>query len=226
MWTLLAAALLLQDSPADLYKRVEEKYASAKTLTLASEVQVLTTKDGIERVMSRSQGKLRSKGEGRIHAEYSVTLDDKPMMIATYVSDGRALSIRHTGRPDERKEHSLALGTWARRFCARLGLTASIGASFGSVARSDELKLDKLFHVTEIADGGKEKVGEVECRILTYNVSQIQEGAPPLKCKAWVDPVKLAVLKHEVADRTTVIREIHSNVTFDADLPDDQFKLP
>jgi outer membrane lipoprotein-sorting protein len=226
MGALLLVACLLQDSAADFYKKVEEKYAAAKSLSLTSEVEILSTKDDVERIMNRSEGKLRSKGEGRIHAEYSIRLGDKPMLIGTYISDGRALLTQHAHWAPEKKDHALPLGTWARRFSARLGLTASIGSSFGAVQRSDEVKLDKLFVVSEVADGGREKIGKVECRVVTYNVTQIQEGAPPLKCRAWIDPANLAVLKHEVTDRTTVIRETHSNVTFDADLPDDQFKIP
>jgi len=226
MFAALAVALVLQDSAADLLRKVEAKYESARTLTLATEVRIVESKDGKESERGRMQGKLRSKGDGRIHVEYSVEIAGKPNMVAVYISDGKSLSMMNSGRPAEKKDHTLALGMWARRFCARTGLTASLGSAFGSVFRADEIKLDKLFQVSEIADGGREKIGDVECRVVTYNVSQIQDPATPLKCRAWIDPAKLAVLKHELTDRTTIIRETHSEVTFDAEIADDQFKVP
>jgi len=226
MFAALAVALVLQDSAADLLRKVEAKYESARTLTLATEVRIVESKDGKETERGRMQGKLRSKGDGRIHVEYSVEIAGKPNMVAVYISDGKSLSMMNSGRPAEKKDHTLALGMWARRFCARTGLTASLGSAFGSVFRADEIKLDKLFQVSEIADGGREKIGDVECRVVTYNVSQIQDPATPLKCRAWIDPAKLAVLKHELTDRTTIIRETHSEVTFDAEIADDQFKVP
>lgn len=226
MFAALAVALVLQDSAADLLRKVEAKYESARTLTLATEVRIVESKDGKESERGRMQGKLRSKGDGRIHVEYSVEIAGKPNMVAVYISDGKSLSMMNSGRPAEKKDHTLALGMWARRFCARTGLTASLGSAFGSVFRADEIKLDKLFQVSEIADGGKEKIGDVECRVVTYHVSQIQDPATPLKCRAWIDPAKLAVLKHELTDRTTIIRETHSEVTFDAEIADDQFKVP
>jgi len=226
MFAALAVALVLQDSAADLLRKVEAKYESAKTLTLATEVRIVESKDGKETERGRMQGKLRSKGDGRIHVEYSVEIAGKPNMVAVYISDGKSLSMMNSGRPAEKKDHTLALGMWARRFCARTGLTASLGSAFGSVFRADEIKLDKLFQVSEIADGGREKIGDMECRVVTYNVSQIQDPATPLKCRAWIDPAKLAVLKHELTDRTTIIRETHSEVTFDAEIADDQFKVP
>jgi len=228
MFAALAVALLLQDSAPDLFKKVEEKYAAAKTLSLSTEVRIVEVKDGKEkeREKGRMQGKLRSKGTGQIHVEYSILIDSTTNQVATYVSDAKYLSMRIAGRPPEKKDHALALGTWSRRFCARTGLTASLGSAFGAVFRAEEIKLDKLFLVTEIADGGKEKVGDVECRIVTYHVSQVQDPSNPLKCRMWVDPARLAVLKHELVDRTTIIRETHSDVTFDADIADDVFKIP
>jgi outer membrane lipoprotein-sorting protein len=225
MFAALAVAFLLQDTPAELFKKVEAKYESAKTLSLASEVRILEMREGKEVVRGSMQGKFKSKGDGRIHVEYSVMVDGKPTLVATYISDGKALSMKSSGRAAERKEDTLALGLWARRFCARTGLTASMGSAFGAVFRSDEFKLDKLFLVSEIADGGKEKVGDVECRIVTYQVSQVQPGADPLKCRMWVDPAKLAVLKHEIVDKAAIIRETHSEVTFDAELADEVFKV-
>lgn len=226
MFATLAVALLLQDTAADLFKKVEAKYESAKSLSLASEVKIIDAQGGKEAVRGAMQGKLKSKGDGRIHVEYSALVQGKPILVATYISDGRSLSMKSSGRAAEVKEHALALGMWARRFCARTGLTASMGSAFGAVFRSDEIKLDKLFLVSEIADGGKEKVGEVECRIVTYQVTQLQDSANPLKCRMWVDPAKLAVLKNEIVDRSTIIREIHSDVTFDAEIADDVFKIP
>ena len=226
MFAALAVGLLLQESAADLFKRVEEKYSSAKTLALSTEVQIVEAKDGKENERGRMRGQFKSKGDGQIHVEYSIKIDANSNMVTTYVSDGRSLSMRNAGRPAEKKDHSLPLGTWSRRFCARSGLTASLGSAFGAVFRSAEIKLDKLFVVTEIADGGKEKVGDVECRIVTYHVSQVQDPANPLKCRMWVDPARLAVLKHELVDRSVIIRESHSDVTFDAEISDDVFKIP
>ncbi|HKS16930.1 MAG TPA: hypothetical protein VJU16_06435 [Planctomycetota bacterium] len=226
MFTALALALLLQDTPAEFFKKVEEKYESAKSLSLSTEVRIFNTSEGKTVEKGPMVGKLKSKGDGRIHVEYSVMVGGTPTLIATYISDGKALSMKSSGRAAERKDHTLALGMWARRFCARAGLTASMGSTFGSVFRSDEIKLDKLFIVSAITDGGKEKIGDVECRIVSYQMTQIQGPDNPLKCRMWVDPATLVVLKHELVDRSTTIREVHSDVTFDAEIAEDSFKLP
>lgn len=222
----LLVALVLQDSAADLFKKVEEKYAEAKTLSLKSDIRIVVVKDGKEVERGKVSGTFRSRGDGEIHVETSISLDGKEASKATYVSDSRVLLMRLSGRAPEKKDHSLPLGLWMRRFCARIGLMASTGSAFGAVYRPDEIKLDKLFPVSGIEDGGKEKVGDVECRILAYSVAQAQAGAPPLKCRMWVDPAKLAVLKHEIVGDTATIRETHTDVVFDGELKDDEFKIP
>src|SRR5262245_38336546 len=139
MLALLAAALLLQDSAGDLLKKVEDKYASAKTMSLTSDVRIFEVRDGKEIERGHLVGKLKSKGDGQIHVQSNVTLEGKEMAVATYVSDGRSLLMRLSGRSPEKKDHSLPLGMWARRFCARIGLTASMGSAFGAVYRSEEI---------------------------------------------------------------------------------------
>ena len=229
MFAALAVAFLLQDAPADLYKKVEEKYAAAKSFSMTVETKFSGKRDGKE-VAGTMKGAFRSKGEGQVVAEFSGSMGGQAIPKATYISDGRSLAVLVEGTRSQRRAHTLPLAAWGRRFCLRAGLLGSAGSLFGAVYQSDSVKLDELFKVSGLADGGKEKVGDVECRILTCTVSSPDPEGAPIKCRLWIDPAKLVVLKRESVEtrksESVTFVESFANPLFDAEIADDVFKMP
>ena len=228
MIALLAAFLVFQEPPADLLKKIEEKYAAAKTLSVTAEIQISGKQDGRD-IKGKMEGAFRSKGAGKVRTELSGTMDDKPVPQTMNVSDGKALAtIAGMERP-QRKEHALALGTWSRRFLVRTGLLGSTSSLFASVFQSQSVKLEELFKVSEVADGGWEKVDGKERRVIKFTVASPEAGSPPMKCRIWVDPKNLTVLKRESTQTTptgsVTITETYGDAAFDGDMPDDEFKV-
>lgn len=228
MLSLLATILLWQESPADFLKKVEEKYASAKAISVSSEIQITGKQEGRD-IKGKMEGVFRSKGEGKVRAELSGTMNDKPVPQTMNVSDGKALaSISGMDRP-QKKEHALALGTWSRRFLVRTGILGSTSSLFATVFQSQSVKLEDLFKVSEVADGGWEKVEGRERRVIKFTVASPEPGSPPMKCRIWVDHKNLAVLKRESTQTTpsgsVTITESYGDAVFDGDIPDDEFKV-
>lgn len=229
MATALALALLLQDTAADLLRKVEEKYAAAKTLSVTGEIRFSGKRDGkdVEGTISES---FRSRGAGEVRVELSGAMSGRPIPKAAYISDGKALGVLVEPAKPERKEHGLALGTWARRFLVRAGLMGTSGSLYGSVYQAEAFKLEALYKVGDVADGGKEKIKEIECRIISCTVASPDPAAAPLKCRLWIDPQKLVVHKRETVQEgkseSVTIAETYSDTTFDAEIADDVFKIP
>ncbi|HTF58222.1 MAG TPA: hypothetical protein VK661_13405 [Planctomycetota bacterium] len=228
MIAFLAAFLLCQESPADFLKKVEEKYATAKALSVSAEVQISGKQDGRD-IKGKMEVAFRSKGEGKVRAELSGTMNDQPVPRTMNVSDGKALaSIAGMDRP-QKKDHALALGSWSRRFLVRTGLLGSTSSLFASVFQSQTVKLEDLFKVSEVTDGGWEKYEGRERRVIKFTVASPEPGSPPMKCKIWVDHKTLAVLKRESSQTTptgsVTITETYGEAVFDGDISDDEFKV-
>jgi len=228
MIALLAVLLVLQDTPEDLLKKVEEKYATAKSLSVTAEIQIAGKQEGRD-IKGKMEGTFRSKGERKVRSELSGTVNDQPVPRTMNVSDGKSLaSIAGMERP-QKKEHALALGTWSRRFLVRTGLLGSTSSLFASVFQSQSVKLEELFKVSEVADGGWEKVDGRERRVIKFTVASPEPGSPPMKCRIWVDHKNLVVLKREstqtTASGSVTITETYGDAGFDGDIPDDEFKV-
>jgi len=226
MIALLAALLVFQESPADFLKKVEEKYAAAKSFSAKAEIAILSIEAGKETERGKIQGSFRSKGEGQVRVEYAFTISGKSASLGTYTSDGRQIAIDQGGRPAEKKDHKLALGIWSRRYLVRAGMMSSISSVFGSIVRGEAVNLEERFKVSEVTERAKEKVGDVECRLIECTVAAPQPKASALRARLWIDPEKGVVLKREIIDGSVVVRETITDTTFDAELADDAFKVP
>jgi outer membrane lipoprotein-sorting protein len=224
----LIAAVLLQDTAADFLKKVEEKYASAKTFSASAEIRLISKKDGKE-VTGEMKGTIRAKGEGMARLEVSGSMGGREVPRTGFISDSRRLAIVVQGGQPQQKEQKVPFGAWARRFHIRVGLAGSIGAFVATGMAPDAVKIETLFAVSEITDEGRETVSGRECRIIASTVSNPDPKGPPMKCRLWIDPLKLVVMKREVsipgAKDLGSVAETYADIVFDADMPDDVFKI-
>lgn len=224
----LAVALLLQDTPADLLKKVEEKYASAKTFSASAEIRLTSKKDGKD-VTGEMRGTIRAKGEGKSRLEISGSMGGREAPPTGFLSDGKRLAVLQTAGQSKRGEQKEPFGTWARRFHVRVGVLGSTAAFVATAMVPEAVKVETLFAVSEVADGGKETVGGRECRIITCTVTNPDPKGPPMKSRLWIDPLKLVVMKREAtipgAKDSGSVTETYADTVFDADMPDDVFKI-
>jgi hypothetical protein len=171
----------------------------------------------------------RSKGEGKVRAELSGVMNDKPVPQTMNVSDGKALAAMTGMERPQKKEHALALGTWSRRFLVRTGLLGSTSSLFAAVFQSQTVKLEDLFKVSEVTDGGWEKYEGRERRVIKFTVASPEPGSPPMKCRVWVDHKNLTVLKRESTQSTptgsVTITETYGDAVLDGEISDDDFKV-
>jgi outer membrane lipoprotein-sorting protein len=225
---LLAVLLVVQETPADFLKKVEDKYASAKSLSVSAEVQISGKQEGRD-IKGKMEVTFRSKGEGKVRAELSGVMNDKPVPQTMNVSDGKALAAMTGMERPQKKEHALALGTWSRRFLVRTGLLGSTSSLFAAVFQSQTVKLEDLFKVSEVTDGGWEKYEGRERRVIKFTVASPEPGSPPMKCRVWVDHKNLTVLKRESTQSTptgsVTITETYGDAVLDGEISDDDFKV-
>jgi outer membrane lipoprotein-sorting protein len=223
MFVALAAALLLQqESAEELLKKLEKRYAEATTFKMSMEARRIGSIAGTP-VDDTWMGKFASKGENQVYMH--VWGSNK----TTWVTDGKTMAIT-VDKKTTRKEHTLRLGAWARRGTIRAGLYSFINSLAGTVFKGKAVSFEGLFKFSAISDGGAEKVDGVDCRIIACTFVPPEPNGVPLKCRLWIDPKNLILMRRESVRRTTsdvlTITESFIAPVFDGEIKDDQFKIP
>ncbi len=227
MKTLAMAFVLLaprQEKAEELLQAARDRIGAARTLRVAYSLaigrggvaQATITGTTCVKGADRWRIELAAKSEGGMAPDN--------LSLSLY-SDGRKVSSAQPGA------RTLLEGLGAER-CAR-----EFRDAFGSTllpilflmqpvreGRMMDFKLGAS-KVADAKDGGKEKVGEIEARIVEYSVSFEQKlfGERGIPVKAWIDPKTRRILKREIDFMGTLMKEEFSVFAVDEELADSEF---
>ena len=214
--------LLQQESASEFLKKVEKRYVDATSLKMSLEARRVGTVAG-EEVNDTWMGKFYSKGEAQVYLEVWGS-----KIRTKWITDGATMALV-VGKLPQKKPHTLTLGPWGRRSIVRAGMFEYLHSLQGSVFKSkNAVNFEGLFKVKDPADAGVEKVDGVECRVVACSFVP-PEGAP-MKCRLWIDPRNLVLLKRETvkksASESYTLTESFIAPVFDGEIKDDQFRIP
>jgi outer membrane lipoprotein-sorting protein len=208
---------LLPETAAEaLFKKVEKKYAEAKTLQYRAE---LASRSGATEIIwslnvaSRSPDVFALEGSGTTS---STTWKLK------MVGDGKAVRTRNDQGGHEWQTAPPGSGGFVRGGMARVGLSGL----FFYLSENQDAGMDDKFAVEAVQAEPDGKVGERPAKVISFT-AKVKGEDTTWQEKVWIDAEKEVLLKREAtcSDGKTV-SETYSNTTFDEEIPDETFALP
>src|SRR5262245_55009095 len=158
------------DAAEKLFRAMEERLTKAKSLTIGFSSE--TGEGGDKAVKLKGTLALADGDRCRLEAEGKVDRDD---IKVTLVSDGKQVRLIRTrgGAPEAKRDSPTRknFGAALARAISRTGVFLGLEGTALDPQRKGEVELDKLFPVSDLKLGGKEKVGGREAQILTYKVT-------------------------------------------------------
>lgn len=228
MKTLLAMALLLlaprQEQAEDLLKAAKDRMASARTLRVQYALRIVRggATQGTVTGTTLIRGADRWRIELEAKSERGMGPDD--ISLSLY-SDGRKVSSAQPGA--RTLLEGLGAERAAREFRDAFGTTILPILFLMQPVRENRMMEITLGapKVADAKDGGKEKVGEIEARIVEYGVTfdQKEFGGQKIPMKAWIDPKSKRILKREINFMGTLIQEEFAICMVDEELADSEF---
>jgi len=215
---LVAIALILpqeKNEAEDLFKKMEEKLAKAKTVQLKLSGEMQPMKLGLTgELLFDEAGKLRMELEGKAGPD---------LMKALMLSDGKKLRLESNDKKDPKQfEVPETLGKLARACFARAGFVGTLDALDND--RDVKLEPDAQFAPKEFKLGAKEKVGEREAQAVDYKLAK--EGHPESVVTVWIDKETLLPLKRTVKMGGMALTETYSGLKLDEKIDAAKFELP
>jgi outer membrane lipoprotein-sorting protein len=194
MITLLLSVLLAQEKAADdaagWMRKMEEALAKARTLKARFTIEMKVGEESMatfEGDLALAEGnKLLLSVEGEMKGR---------ARTSKVVSDGKEISPTRDGEPGEAFATPEKLNGGVAVMLARSGLV--LGIDLAVPRRKDEEAVD-LAEKLKVVDpklGAKEKVGDVECQVVSY---ELEGGKGPGKVSVWIDAKRLLPLKRVI----------------------------
>jgi outer membrane lipoprotein-sorting protein len=205
-----------------LFRQVEKKITSAKSLKVSATIEVQGKSDDgkVEATLVWAAGnKARLKFSGNIQGK-DVTME--------VVSDGKRMLSTGFGKSKEEKARK-NLDDLLTRMVSRAGL---LGIFFivrqgGPGQPAGDPDSEKLFNARDFKLGEAEKVGGRDARVIRYRI--IPEIGNPVAVTLWVDVKTLLPLKRQIAPEqkdADTITETTTTFTLNPKLDPKTFELP
>ncbi|HLF92086.1 MAG TPA: type II secretion system protein GspG, partial [Planctomycetota bacterium] len=227
MKTLAMALLLLaprQEKAEDLLKATRDGIGAARTLRVQYSLGVGRggVTQGTITGTTLIKGADRWRIELRAKSEQGMGMEDFSLSL---YSDGRKVSSAQPGA--RTMLEALGAERAAREFRDGFGATLLPIFFYMQPIRDGRMMEFKLgtAKVADVKDGGKEKVGEIEARIVEYSVSFEQKifGDRGIPVKVWIDPKARRILKREMDLMGTQMKEEFAVFGVDEELADSEF---
>lgn len=200
-----------------LLDRVAAKVKSAKTVRLAFTVntEVSDLMGGGESKEDMFTGEILVRGEG----EFRITLTRTGNRLQIR-SDGRAVVTEGGDALIPKLPSDPKILAGMARNVAFRGLEVLTEAAEEGKAPPEPGEMFNLFI------GGREKVDGIDTQVVAYDVKTRHKQLDHYAVRAWIDPVKLAVVKREYDIRALVrLSETVTKIAYDEELPADEFAL-
>ena len=217
----LAPAAFAEEAKKDeaaeaLFKKVEEKYAGAKTVQYSVKMVAKSESDSIDMTMSvacKAGNLFVVSGEGNVSA-----MDLKMEMK----SDGKKMKSLLNGAGGKISDVTQAREGLLRGGMVRAGLFTALD----DLEKKELPKMEEQYPVKDLKSEADEKVGERAAKVISFTVS-VKGKEASVAVRLWIDADTSAVLKREgkSTDGETS-SEAYTGTTFDAEIADEKFALP
>jgi outer membrane lipoprotein-sorting protein len=249
MSLLLAIACLVQDSPEEIFKKLEATYADAKNFAMAVAVTA-ESKRGEASSTNKLEGEYLLKEGRKLRLGLWGKLDGEDSII-NLASNGKFMAVAITGMAQvQQKPTPDNLNTDMAAAVVRTGLFGAIylsmGITKGSGRDGKPADLRVMFPASNFKSGDADKVEvrtgtrldkkkTIECKTLTFQI-EIEEQKRTMDVKVWYDFERMVVIKRMLTtemkdDKGKVVKNIVTELYENAELmqkeiPDTEFKLP
>ena len=187
---ILGLALIPQaeDDAGALLKAVLEKTQKAKSLRLG--VQFRYSESGEPGL--RFTGEVQVKGAKQWLIDFATAKGDGLEQRFVASCDGLKVGGKGFGKETEEAREPERIVRQFRDWCGTSLLVIFYGLAMHSINLSD----NNLPVVSEVKSVGREKVGELDARVITYLLSYPTNTK--VQIRAWIDPVALRPLKRDI----------------------------
>src|SRR5262245_50330473 len=148
---LLAALAQDKNEAEQLFRKMEDKLARAKTLQVAVSISIAGNKEG------KFAGSLTLAEGNKARLHLKGALADKALDLEM-VSDGVRMHVSNPGSKPSDRETPKNLNDIVARALSRVGLFATLMTARQSGPKRAELGVDDLFRASQFKLGKKEKV--------------------------------------------------------------------
>jgi len=234
--TLLVAALVAasaygQENEAEkLYRAMEKKIRSAKTVHFAFDGQII----GKAKATVKGEAWLAEGEKGKLTAEADIAYVGDTNVKMMFISDGKSqytkideqVNVKAT-KPEEKNLEK------ASGVIARVGMMMAFTAGFdalirGSSPSKEPFDLDKMAAIRDFKPGAKETIGKHNTQAVDYQVSL---GRATAKATVWIDtetklPVKREFVLQEGGTEQGRISETYSTFTVNGEIDPKVFEVP
>ncbi|MCE9583120.1 MAG: hypothetical protein K8T20_11570 [Planctomycetes bacterium] len=214
----LAVLKRLESAAVEAFlKKVEERYATAKTLQYKCVVGL-----GAQPENWRERRTLATKAGNLLRIDGLVTGDFSELRTIV-VCDATNLEMFHNGREMPPCYIDVAnVDCMVRAWMVRVGLEEALYCDY----RGELLKSSETYVVEDLKFAADEKVGDQVAKVLTYTV-KVNGRNKSWKQKLWIDAETEVLLKREgTSSDGQRVTESYSDTKFDEEIPDERFELP
>jgi len=238
-----------QDSPEEIFKKLESTYSGAKNFAMAVAVTA-ESKRGEQSSTNKLEGEYLLKEGRKVRLGLWGKLDGEDSII-NLASNGKFMAVALTGMKQvQQKETPENLNTDMAAAVVRTGLFGalylSMGIAKGSGRDGKPADLRVMFPAKNFATGDAEKVEirtgakldakkTLECKTLTFQID-VEEQKRVMEVKVWYDFERMLVIKRVLTtdmkdDKGKLVKNIVTELYENAELmtkeiPDTEFKLP
>ncbi len=194
MNALLALALLLQDSPEEIFRKIESAIENAKT------VRVRFALDLNSKETQASEGLFTIEEAGKVNLSVNLRNAAGTSSALSITSDGTTTRSQAFGQqaeaPCDRAAQRKNLNMYLSRMGIFVGAMFDHGMRAGASRSSTAFTLDmkQLFQVQNLRDSGEGKNGS---KTLTYEFKSAIDPMPVRQMKIWYDPKTYRLLGRE-----------------------------
>ncbi len=225
MVSLLLAAFLTQDNAAEeAFKKIEEKFHSAKTVALSFTVESAKDGDAGAKRGQQLSGSLTLKDGNKgllIHRTSPFPMD------WVRVSDGKKITVSGLKMESETPPNFKA-GTL--KGLTRIGWSPTVFLAFQMLDIGEQGKIFETFVKSLEVSEFKFEKDQADAKVLTYCVKCAEpyaiERIEKVSVELWYDPKTLHPLKRVVKTKGEAVIETYRDWEFNGDVPDEKFKLP
>jgi hypothetical protein len=228
---LLAAVLLMQDKAAeDVFGKITASIEKAKTVQVKLAVKIGdlaegSTEEGTVTLLIGDRNRFRVSTKEKYQNKGDLQAKE---IEGEYGCDGASL-WSSAGRRVEAAPP--LLDAWYRTAISRIGYSQAylLKLRFGLSEQAKDRfpDLEKMLEIDDIKSGPDES----GAKTLTYTVAvkslrSADTYIDRYKIKIWYDAKSLKMIKRTVKSRDESSSESYESFVFDADIPDEKFKLP
>jgi outer membrane lipoprotein-sorting protein len=218
---LLAAVLFVQDKSAEeTFKKIEDSILQAKSISVTiRREETEAFGEEVKSILFKEGNKFRNETKGSVKGKaYEMVC----------ICDGK----RRYSNETSKLETALKEDNWLQVSLSRMGNAHTVFYSYlriqGCVLTPNPSDLRQVLDVSNFRFGDTEANGKALLYHVRARVTPKAEPIADYEVTTWYDPATFKPLRRkvEVTDKRFNVTEVYENLTLNADIPDEKFKLP